>query len=458
MLKKYFTFDLLFRDMFFLVLGFIVPLLLQLLGRIIGIKEAIINMVIFSISIVLFYYSQLLRRYEPQIARIIQGILLFLILYVLLQLLNTYKEIPEWDFLCFYLFGKVGISTSDFYNPVVFSQFFYDLQLQSSVSDDFIKEIVNVGFWYPPISIFLFLPLGIFNLQTGFIIWQTLIIIVFVINIIIIIKYYSILTKDRHLDERHIYFALIVLLLFPKLTISMYTSQIYILFLLFLILLIINLKNWKSGIYLPILIVIKPLAAIFILYFIFWRKWKALIAASFVGIILTGITVIFYGYQPFIDYVISPPTSRLPDFVYFEGRTLFGLLKKTGRAFPNYFNTEHIKFYYYIISIILVFSTIYIQRKLRHKNTVLTFMAFIPLALIVYPLSNFQYLIIDIPVIIYFLYKKPFKNDLWNFTSLFILYLIGNLNVLIFNLVLWGIFVSWPMLFKNKLVFRKHIN
>ena len=171
-----------------IIIGFITTFSIHLLTRL-GLRELYFYIIIFSLTCILFHYSTLNQgKHERLIINLVVGILTFLIALFLYDSAITYLEIPKWDFISFYLFSKVGLSKLNFYDPYIFMRFFKNLNLQPKVDNGFVPEIVNVGFWYPPPSMFIFLPLGIFNLKTSYIIWQSLIILFLITDILLLIR------------------------------------------------------------------------------------------------------------------------------------------------------------------------------------------------------------------------------------------------------------------------------
>ncbi len=73
----------------------------------------------------------------------------------------------EWDFLAFWTFAQVGNTGLNFYKP----ENFQTLSLPWTATKDFILDTINVGFLYPPATMFLFLPLAWFSLTHGFLLW-----------------------------------------------------------------------------------------------------------------------------------------------------------------------------------------------------------------------------------------------------------------------------------------------
>ena len=434
MISEEFLLKNIFKNLLFVVAGFLIPFVLM------GLKEDLLILCLLLISGLLFFYSSHNPKYNFPINKLLLGIAIFLCFYFFNQIIQTYHIIPEWDFLCFYLFGAVGRSHSNFYDPVVFKKYFDILQLQSFASPSFIKEIVNVGFWYPPPSMFLFIGLSLFKLKTAYYIWQSIVVFLFLLDVFLLIQLFN-SYKTKELKETNLRLPLLLLiLLFPHVIESLFVSQTLTLFLFFLLLMIMYINKWQSGVFLAILIIIKPLAALFFLYFLFFKKWKIIFSFTITGIVIVLATGLFFGIDNFINYFLSPPTLRIPAYVYLESSSLYENVLKLQRHLPNLISDNTIKPVYYSVSILLILTTFYTTYKINNIKNFNTFFVFIPLALIIYPGTLGHYIIILLPAILYFYNLAPFKNKSLNFFCIFIFYVIGFYNFFILNFFLWSIF------------------
>ena len=431
-----------------IVAGFVATFVVHKIARFAFVQNAD-TIVVFFCCLCLFYFADRYKKNDAVVKNIFIGVVVFLAISFLYNLAYSYLHIPEWDFLCFYLFAKAGHSSNSFYNPEVYTRVFNELNLQTLTSKDFTDEVVHVGFWYPAPSMLVFIILAFFDLQTGFIIWQTLIILFLLIDVILLTRLYLFYTKSTYKQSAALIAPLILVFLFPNLTASIFFSQTISLFLLLLLLLILNINNWKAGIFVAVLVIVKPLAAFFFLYFIFFKKWKAVAAAAITGIVIAAITALAFGTQNFITYFTSPPTNRIPDFVYLECSSLFGALRRFQQNNAALISVGNIKIVYYLLSLFFVGSTFFVLRKLHKVSPVLSFIIFIPLALIVYPATLFHYNIMMIPVVLFLFTQKIFSNTTFSLVTVFLLYLIGVYDLFFFNLALWAIIISWPLLLKK---------
>ena len=113
---------------------------------------------------------------------------------LLLKIFHNIAQPPEWDFLYFWLPGKVAAQGLNFYEPEHARQL---AQALFTPSSDFTREILDTGFWYPSPSIFLFLPLGWFDVHTALSIWSVFHLTVLVASIFWLWK---IFLKDANLS------------------------------------------------------------------------------------------------------------------------------------------------------------------------------------------------------------------------------------------------------------------
>ncbi len=444
MIKKSFQYNV---QVLWIAAGFLFAFFIYELNKI-GISKAANKPVIFFISCILVYYSTFKqKKYEIQITNIVLGILLFLLISLFNDLAQTYLHIPQWDFVSFFLFGKVGIAHSNFYDPDTFMKFYNTLNLQTRVNGGFIPEIVNVGFWYPPPSMLLFLPLGMFDIQTGYFIWQTIIILFLIIDIFLLVKYYPIEINKIYNKNIILYLSTILVLLFPSILSPMLYSQTISVFLFFLILLMLNLDNWKAGIFLTVLILIKPLAAIFVFYFLFFKKWKILGFFLLSGCLVIIVSIFLFGFDSFIVFFKSPPTNRIPPKLLYQLiiESLNAVVLRLQHKISGYVNFKSARIVTSFLSILIIFITLYSSKMLAKKSGLFSFIIFIPMSLLIYPNTQSFYILLLLPVTVYLLIKKPFKNNILNLALIFFLYAIGHYSLFIMDLILWIILVVWSL-------------
>lgn len=430
------------KQIFFITIGFVFSLSAYFV-----LKQSIYTLTVFISLIILFLYSNSQKKNEEILADVFFGILLFVIIKLLYQLFLTYFVISEWDFPGFYLFGKAGVSGLPFYDPKVFFQLYNHLNLSDKVSPGFISEIVNVGFWYPPPSMFLFLPLGLFKLQTAYFIWQSILILFLIIDVFLLIKYYCFEKTEGYNKNISRLFLLSLILFYPGFISSIQIAQTVFIFLFLLILLLENLDNWKGGLFLALLIIIKPLAALFALYFLLFKKWKIFVSFLLSGFVIIAVSMLFFGVDSFLTFFKSPPTNRIPSEIFYEStiQSVSAVLLRLQLNLFGFVEFKTIKIVVYVLGLFMILITTYCSFLTSKKDRKLAFIIFIPLALIIYPNTLISYTIISLPVILYLFSKNYFKNSIINVLMIFVLYGICHYSFFLFNLTIWVIFIAASM-------------
>jgi hypothetical protein len=320
---------------------------------------------------------------------------------LLLFLYETYKiifQVNEWDFLCFYLFGKVGASGLNFYDPVNFANVFSGLVIPFKVGQSFILEIIQVGFWYPPPTMMIFIPLGYLNnIVTAKIVWEIFVLTFLVLDIILLER----IIKSNDNKWINIFIVLGITLALPATNGTLASSQTNFLLLFFLLLVYKNPEDWKSGIYLALAVLIKPIAAVWFLYYIINKKWIPLVSFILTGFVIVVISALWFGPNSYVTFFTSPPTSRMPAFVFTESvnqsllATISRLSIKTG--IKSFLVNKGILVA--VVSTILTITTCVASSYMAKSNQRFSFLIFIPLSLLIYPSSPSHYAVILLPII-----------------------------------------------------------
>jgi len=339
---------------------------------------------------------------------------------------NLYPK--EWDFTCFYIFGKVSRYGLDFYNPADYVKVLNYIKIPFELSNDFKIEVIDVGCLYPPQTLLLFLPLGYMSYMQAMYFFYGLILIS-VIGCLIIIK--SEFFKDSKFNGWMIA-TIILLLTKPLLSTIVYTQTL--IFLLLFVLLIYKYKDNKySGIFLAFAIIIKPFAIVLLVYFLFKKQWQSIMYFVYTMGLITFITVLMFGIQPFINYFLSNPSIRLPLF-FFTETTNQSVLAGLYRTFPQ--NLELAKLINYCISSFLLLLggyIIYYHYK-KKGNTDYLFGLLFSIMLLIYPTGQVYYPIVHILSL--FIIVKYFSN-----------YTMKNIFIVVFFIVL-----SFGLLYTNILI------
>jgi hypothetical protein len=326
------------------------------------------------------------------------------IVHKIYQLYNIFSVINDWDFLAFYLFGKVGISGSDFYNPENMANIFASISIPIEVSAEFLKEILQVGFYYPPVSMILFAPISYLDIETANVVWNTFVLSFLIFDIILIMRIF----RTNSLDVLHILALVVLTLVFPATNSVISFNQTNFILLFFVLLIYENPDKWTSGLFLALAVVIKPIALIWGLYYLVNKKWMPLITLCICGILLIMISGLVFGFNNYISFFISPPTLRIPEFVYTEtiNQSLYSSFLRYSLKTDNDTLIANVKYIVFILSVALMAVTAIISYYLHKENRRFSFLIFIPLSLIIYPGSLSHYAVLLLPLFFIFISSK----------------------------------------------------
>lgn len=424
-------------DYLSLAAGFLSTSLLFLLFRYINLTYLL------SLTIIVFLFSfqskGFLFEKRLKFAPFISGIALFFIAYMIYLFIRSYEHIPEWDFIAFYLYSLAGHSGSSFYDPEIFHKLFYRHSFDLITSEVFFDEVVKVGFVYPPPTMLLLYPLGWFDFYTAFYIWQSIIIGFYILNMYLLLKIFHKNTGFK--TDRWVPGIIVVILIlsFPGFADTLWFSQTNSILLFFILLQIYRLDRWDAGIYLTLSVLIKPLAAVFLLFYLINRKYKAVLASIGSGVVIIALTALFFGPDNFFNYFSSPPTDRIPDFVYSEpiNKSLSAVLLRMHAEYLTFLSFSNIRLIALIIGLAFLMLTVLLSKKLFAKSQELSFLVFIPATLIIYPASLDHYSLFLVPLIV--LIFKRFRGEfLWHeplFLLFILLYAAAYFNLFFLNIV-----------------------
>jgi hypothetical protein len=376
----------------------------------------------FSTLLILLFSSLYLARkqkFDHFVFGILGGIVSILILYHIRQFFPTFFTLYEWDFLGFYIYGKAGADGLAFYDPSSFTNILSIINVPFKVSQEFYDQIILVGCGYPPTSMILFAPLGLLSLKTALIVWRILILSFLVIDIFLLFKFFN--THEN--KWIHLLFVVSLVLIMQSTDMTLFLCQTNFFLLFFILLSYRNIGNWKSGMFLALAVIIKPIAAVLSLYFLINRKWKPLSAFIITGIILILATIALFGINNFITFFTSPPTLRMSNDLYADtlDQSLFAILYRLSLENGIEFLSVIIHKTYLTATLLLTSLTCIASHKLAKNNNHLAFLIFIPLSLLIYPLFWLHYAVILLPVFFEILSYKNTTNLLFILICIFAL-------------------------------------
>jgi hypothetical protein len=218
-------------------------------------------------------------------------------------------EPREWDFLCFWLWGKTAALRLDFYDPAQT----FAVGRSLAVTEEFSRLILHNGFWYPPPTMLLFAPLGLMPLRHAMIAWYT---------VQAACAGASVWLLGRTFLREHgwlgVFAAGALVAALPPARSTAWFAQTNFLLLLLFVMLLRDRRTARAGVWLALGAIVKPYYLLLGGYFLLTKAYRPLASAALViaGAIATSAAV--FGLAPLATFVSSSPTSRVPGYVYGE--------------------------------------------------------------------------------------------------------------------------------------------
>lgn len=330
-------------------------------------------------------------------------------LFLVVQTIKAARSNAEWDFMCFYMQGQLGLHKLNFYDPNSFNTLLSQNNFNYTFSGTFKSEIFDVGLLSPPITMLFFAPLAYFDQETSRMILSALTFILIIANSALANK--TFLQKESSLYSFLLIFIALMVLPATNATIQYNQTTFFILF--FLMLTILNIDKPVAGVYLALSLLAKPITGILILYFLFNKKWKAVCYFAATGIVLLLAAYLLWGYHNIIDFFVSPPTKRLPQWLY-ELTNNFSLIAVLNRDLKDYGLSYHlIKLIFIAAAVVMLGVTYVISKKLIKVDTRLAFFPYILYMLMIYPSSLECYMVFLMPALVYFLFLRGSVKYFW---------------------------------------------
>lgn len=388
---------------------------------------------IFLLIFIISKYERLRNLTKYAAIGFIYFLLLLSIYKIFLIIKLNFINPHEWDFLCFYLYGKIAALGQNFYDPQYYKELLNNLVLPiPNLGSDFING--PLAFQYFPPNIFYFLPLGIFNFNTAHIIWTATNIIFLLAEAYLV---YNIFSKEKKL--MYLLAIIIIFLLLPGTQSAMYFEHNTFIFMLPLLL------TWKykdrisSGIWYSIGIFSKPFLLIILLYPLIRRQWKIISVTVVTSIIILLTTLIVFGNSIFISFLTTNPNSQLPNSDYTEWvnqSLLATILRLTHYDFT--YSSPILHPLYIILGAVFLISTIILSYKLKPIKNDWTFSLILLMSLIIYPGTIYSYSPVVIPILLFLFYQRSLIFNSLGISIVFALvYFIMETNPFISYLFLW---------------------
>ena len=338
----------------------------------------------------------------------------------------------EWDFLCFYMYGKVAVKGLDFYINANYLSVLKSVNLPFTPFHDFGSTL---NFQYFPPNIFYFVPLGFFDFNTANYIWLIINLTFLTVDVYLVYKMFF--------KNKNLFFFLGLLSLFlilPGTRSALNYEHNTFIFLFFLLL------AWKdrdlpvSGVWLSIGMFTKPILALFFIYPILRRNWKAILTAIATAVIICLVTLLILGPSVFVTFFTNNPSLKVQNMDYIEWTNqslLATILRITNYNFS--YSTPLIHPLFIISALILCAVSFWIILKIENSMDGWAFAILTLLALMIYPGSISSYGPLLMPVLIFLFADGELLPSKIMFYSILIavIFAIMFLSSFVSYLILW---------------------
>lgn len=345
----------------------------------------------FWLPIILVGFHQY-AKLRTQLKVIIIGLMLGLIAVYADQLMTTVRlslaSPPVWDVQAFWLDGQVAAHGYNFY----ITDYYHQLAVPLNPDEAFTVEVLDAGFPYPPPTMFLFLPLGLFDIFTATRVWYALLCLILVVDIILIWKCFK--TSDNWLTLGLV--ALLTLAFAPvQKTFALGQTNLILLFTL--LMLWRSARKPISGLWLLLGTLVKPFVGVLLLYPLLARHWRSLLVAIIGGVIISIITIVVFTPVTFLSYITENPLSKKPISIYAESgnASLLAVLRHSGVDLQQGDPLRRPEFI--ISAMLLVAATVALTYQLNAQYSSWVLALLIPLALLIYPSTGDHYAVILLP-------------------------------------------------------------
>jgi hypothetical protein len=403
-----------------------------------------------SFAVSYYAYHNLSTQWKRVSRGILIGLAIFMFLILLSETMKAATSNTEFDFMCFYMQGQLGVHHLNFYDPHSFKILLQNNNLNYTFSQDFKSQIIDVGLLSPPITMLFFAPLSSIDYHTSRLI-LTILIFIFIFGNAVLAN--IIFVKN----DRSFYsflFILLIIMFLPGTSETIGYNQTNFFLLFFLLLALYKINKPISGFYLAISLIIKPISGLLVLFFISAKKWKPVIYFAATLIALFSITASLWGFQNISGFFQSPPTQRLPQQIYLQNinQSLIAVLNRNLQRYS--LSKIFINSIYYFCALIMIVLSYIASKGLNKLNLYLSFFVFVLCMLMIYPSSLWHYMVYLTPLLIYFLLQKQNKKYFW----IIILPAISFLGTEVFftYLILWIALLCLGFFFSNdEKIFQK---
>jgi hypothetical protein len=242
------------------------------------------------------------------------AIIMFFAADIVRAMLANFANLPEWDFKLFWLFGRVAAQGQNIYQP----EFLHALAVPLHPSDEMMRELF---FFYPPPTMFLFAPLGWFEIHTALVVWYMFNAAIIGLDIYLLWRIF--LKHDGHMG---LLLAAALLLMLPASKLTIMYAQTNFIVLLALLLFWLWRDRPRGAIWLAIGLFVKPLLVFLPLYLVLRRRWRLLCSIAVAGSSMLLLSAAVFGPNTVLSYFTANPVVNSTPVAFYTEEVCQSLL------------------------------------------------------------------------------------------------------------------------------------
>jgi hypothetical protein len=318
---------------------------------------------------------------------------------------------PEWDFQFFWIYGRTVVEGL---NPYV-SANLHEVAAPLDLSEGPLRELFC---FYPPPTLFLFAPLGWFELQTACGLWYAVQGAILLLDVVLLWRLFGRSSGWTGL----VGIAALVVAFEPTRT-TLYFAQVNFLMLLMLLLFWRDRGRSRSGMWLALGILVKPVLVFLSLDLLLRRRWQALASCAGTFVIASALSVVFFGAETFVSYVADNPIANdMPKAMYAEPinqSLLATVLRLTDYDLSEGSPYSHPLFV--VLGVAVAAVTVGSILRLPSEHDAWAPALLVAFALLVYPktLTHYSVLLL-VPLLVLWTHRRQFAFGVWGASALFL--------------------------------------
>ncbi|HVA38182.1 MAG TPA: glycosyltransferase family 87 protein [Candidatus Dormibacteraeota bacterium] len=286
---------------------------------------------------------------------------------------------PFWDFHVFWLYGRVAVLLHNVYDPANFRL----------VEGHTLRPELAIGFPYPPPTIFLLLPLGLFSTSSrvALAVWYAMHFVALALIVLLLWRRFF-----ASFGKAGLLAALALTLSFGPLLRTLAWTQTLVILTLFTLLFFADPNALRRGLWLAIAIILKPFTAILLLEPIARGRWRTLVATIVALAISTVAAIPIIGMSGFATYMRRNPAGHYPGSEFWESpnASLFAvLLRLTHEHAASYQFSQQYLFLVLVAAVVV--ATLVLCILVEGSNRELRLSLMLATGLIVYPATSVAY-------------------------------------------------------------------